>query len=77
LGASNFIYHIEYSDNTVSTTSSKHITTVAEVDCEASSTQILDMGAWLEHLITIEHLDFLCTSTTSDNQITCIFLELC
>jgi len=70
------IYNIEYSDYTITSTTSKLVTTVAEINSETSSWKSSDLGAWFEHVVCVEHLYFICARTSWDNEITCILLEL-
>ena len=74
---SNFLDYIEYSDDAVATTTCEHISRIGEIKREASSTEVLDLSTRLEHLLAIKHLHFVRSSTSSDDQITRIFLELC
>jgi hypothetical protein len=73
---SNFVNDIEYSDDTVSTTASEHVSLVAEVYCESSSTQVFDLGAWLEHVVTIKHLHLVGSTSSGNDQVTSVLLEL-
>ena len=74
---SNFIYHIENSNNTISTTTCEHISAVAEINWETGSTQISDLCTWFEHVVTVEYFNFIWTTSTCDNQVTSVLLELC
>ena len=74
---SNFLDDIEDSNNAVATAACKHIARVAKVQREACSAQVLDLSARFEHLLSIEDLDFVGASTTSDDEVTGAFLELC
>ena len=73
---SNFVNDIEYSDDTVSTTASEHISLDAEVYCESSSTQVFDLSAWLEHIVAIKHLHLVGSTSSGNDQITSVLLEL-
>lgn len=73
---SNFLDNIEHSDDTVTATASEHVSRIAEVQTEAGSAQILDLSAWLEHLLAVEYLDFVGACTTCDDQVTRSLLEL-
>ena len=70
------IDNIEDSDDTITTTASKHISTVTEINWESSSTEISDLSAWFEHIVSIEHFYFINSRSTSDNEISGVLLEL-
>jgi len=70
------LYDVEHSYDTVSSTTSKLISTVAKIYSICSSTEIFDVSAWLEHVVSIENFDFVCTTATGNNQITSVLLEL-
>ena len=71
-----FIHDVEYSNDTITSAASKLITTVAEINCKASSTESSDLGTRLEHIVSIEYFYFICTRTTWNYKITCVLLEL-
>jgi hypothetical protein len=71
-----FIHDVENSDDTISTTTCKLITAVAEINGEACSTEASDLGTWFEHVVCVEDLHFICTRTSRNNKITSVFLEL-
>lgn len=73
---SNFLYNIENSDDTITTSAGKHVSLVAEIDTEASSAEVFDLGTWLKHIVSIEDLDLVRATTSSNNQITSGLLEL-
>lgn len=73
---SDLLNDVEDSDHTVAATASEHVARVAEVDREAGSAKVLDLGAWLEHLLAIEDLDLIGAGTSGDDQIARILLEL-
>ena len=74
---SNFLYNIENSDDSVTSSAGKHVSLVAEVDTEASSAKVFDLGTWLEHIVSIKDLDLVRATTSGHNQITGGLLELC
>lgn len=68
--------NVEYSNNTVSSCASKLIALVTKINCEHSSTHVLDLSDRLEHLICIENFDFICSTSTSDDEISGCLQEL-
>lgn len=68
--------NVEHSYNSVSSTTSELISAVAKVDGVCSSTEIFDVGTWFEHVISIENFHFVCSTTTCNNQISGVLLEL-
>ena len=73
---SNFLNDIEYSDDTVTASTGKHVARIREIEGEARSAKILDLGARLEHLLAIEHFDLVGAGTASDDKVAGVLLEL-
>ena len=71
------IDNIENPNYTITTTACKHVSAVAEINWETSSTQISDLCTWFKHVVTVEYFYFIWTTTTCDNQVTSVLLELC
>jgi hypothetical protein len=71
-----FIYNIENSDYTISSSHSKHITWIAKIDSEGSSAEISDLSTWFEESVTIKDLDFIAARTSRNNEISGSLLEL-
>lgn len=67
---------IEDSDDTITTTTSKKITTVTEINREGSSTEISDLSTWFKHVVSVKYFDFIDTWTSRNNKITCVLLKL-
>jgi methyl-accepting chemotaxis protein len=55
------INNVKHSYDTISSTASEHVSTVAEINREGSSRQVSDLSAWFEHVVTIKNFDFIDT----------------
>jgi hypothetical protein len=74
--SSDFVNNIEHSNDTITSTASEHISLITEINCESSSTKIFDLGTWFEHVVSIKNFNFVRSTTTSDNEISSVLLEL-
>lgn len=73
---SDFIDDIEHSNDPIPTAHGKHVSLVAKVHSETSSTQVSDLRTWFEESIAIKDLDFIASTSTPNDQVTCGLLEL-
>ena len=71
-----FLLDIEYTDDTITAANCKGFTSITEITGEAGSTQVVDSVARLEERVSIEYLDLVCATTTSDDKIICVLLKL-
>ena len=68
--------NIKYTHDAITSTNGKGLTCVTEITGEAGSTQVVDSVAWFEERVSIENLDLIGTTATSDDQIICVLLKL-
>ena len=71
-----FFLNIKYTHDAVTAANRKAFTCITEITGEAGSTQVVDSVAWFEERVSIENLDLIGTTATSDDQIICVLLKL-
>ena len=73
---SNFSHHVEYSDDSVRSAHCKHVTSIRKVNCEDWSGKVAYSCARFEIEVAVEHLDFIVTTSSCKNQVSCGLEEL-
>ena len=71
-----FFLNIKYTHDPITAANRKAFTRITEITGEAGSTQVVDSVAWFEERVSIENLDLIGTTATSDDQIICVLLKL-